>query len=334
MIDTHQTVVEHKEIVIHNLLPEPDTDDTVDSVLQGLTRRRPQISCVHFYDSLGSKLFEEITSLPEYYLTRTEKPLITDAARILAPTLSNMEIVELGSGDCSKISLLFQEIPGAQLAGLTYRPIDVSISAVEESARQLIGLFPGIAVDATITDFITQITTLPRSNRSRLFCFFGSTLGNLDREMQEEFLIDLGHAMSPGDKLLIGVDMVKSQTVLENAYNDKRGITDQFNRNVLTVVNRIAGTNFVPARFDHLAFYNEPLARIEMHLRAQSDQVVHSPHLNNALRIREGETIHTENSHKFTPQMIARLSRRAGLETHQRFTDDENWFSLFYLQKP
>jgi L-histidine N-alpha-methyltransferase len=333
MINADEIASGHADITIRNCLPEIDRLRTVDALLTGLKAPQRQISCMYFYDTVGSTIFEKITALPEYYLTRTEKPLIRQAAKQLAPCMTNLDILELGSGDCSKISLLFHGLSQAQLATLRYRPIDISLSAVEDSAKQLIAQFPGLTVDAIITDFVTQIGQLPASSRKRLYCFFGSTLGNLGQHQRERFFENLGTTMKKGDRLLLGVDMVKDRVVVEKAYNDASGLTVRFNRNILNVVNNIAKTDFDPKAYDHLAFYNEKWDRIEMHLLARRDQTITSPHLEDDMVIHRGEAIHTENSHKFTHEAVEKLARQAGLNMEACFTDSNHWFSLFQFVK-
>ncbi len=333
MINADQITSAHADITIRNFLPEIDKQRTVDALLKGLKAPQRQISCMYFYDAVGSKLFEKITASPEYYLTRTEKPLIGQSAGHLAKSLIDLDILELGSGDCSKISLLFRGLPQEQLTTLRYRPIDISRSAVEDSARQLIARFPGLTVDAIITDFVTRIGQLPTSARRRLYCFFGSTLGNLGQDQRGRFFENLGETMKKGDRLLLGVDMVKDRNIVERAYNDASGITARFNRNILNVVNHIAKTDFDPEAYQHLAFYNEQWNRIEMHLLAREDQTITSPHLESDMVIRRGEAIHTENSHKFTYDTVDNLARQAGLFMEECFTDRSRWFSLFQFAK-
>ena len=300
-----------------------------ERILASLREPHPSISSKFFYDAKGSELFERITELPEYYLTRLEIPLIREAARSLSKRLDLAEIVEIGSGDCSKISALLGEFTRDQIGRLSYRPMDISGSALRESAARLVEEFPGLRIEALIADFMKQIDHFGESRGRRLFCFFGSTLGNLLPGQQEDFFEELSGAMSPGDRLLLGVDMVKDRAVVEKAYNDDSGVTSEFNLNILDVVNRIAGTDFDPAGFRHLAFYDEAHERIEMHLEAIEAQTVSSPHLGESILIRRGERIRTEYSHKFTQRAVRRLFERAGIEVEERFTDGEGWFSLY-----
>lgn len=321
------------KISINNFLPDRDRIQEIRDVIGGLNAPQKNISSVYFYDELGSKLFEAITSLPEYYLTRTEKPLIEQASSYLAGRLGECEIVELGSGDCSKISILLRHLTTSDAISLRYIPVDISLSAVREAALTLIERFPGLCVDAIVTDFIAQLDLLPAPRGNRLFCFFGSTLGNLGPEQREEFFLSIKEAMNPWDRLLLGVDMIKDVPTTLRAYNDSQGITRKFNRNILNVVNEIAQTDFDDQKFEHVAFYNSDDHKIEMHLRAMEDLEISSPHHEHKIRLKKGETIHTEDSHKFSTSAIRQLGALADLKEERLFSDENGWFSLFLFTK-
>ncbi len=328
-----RNILAKQGIAVHNLLPEIGHERMVHQILQGLTSPEPEISSIFFYDAIGSKLFEEITMLPEYYLTRTEKELIKQASMKLGNQLKGLQIIELGSGDCSKISLLLQDVPKYNLETLSYKPVDVSFSAIENAAQRLLYLFPGLTVEGVIADFITQIDQIPMGEMDTLYCFFGSTLGNLSCRECDDFFIALGEVMNVHDQFLLGVDMVKDKGILEIAYNDSKNITAMFNRNILNVVNSILDADFNSKAYDHIAFYNEDCQRIEMHLKAMADQVISSPHLPEELTLCRGDTIHTENSHKFTRSRVGALAERAGLIPEDVFTDVNGWFSLYHFKK-
>jgi L-histidine N-alpha-methyltransferase len=319
-------------VTVDNFLLKIGTDAVVQHITEGLTSREKYISCIYFYDAVGSKLFEKITRLPEYYLARTEKSLLAQAAVHICNELKNIDIVELGSGDCSKISILLEAVPSRFLRSVRYIPVDVSQSVVEESAAILVSTFPGMSIHGVVADFMKQLDLIPKGLR-RFFCFLGSTVGNLSKKDAAGFFHNLGEAMRNEDMLLLGADMVKSKDVLEKAYNDSQGVTADFNLNILNVVNDIASTNFPPEAFEHVAFYNEELCRIEMHLKAKQDLEVTSPIINENIIIKKGETIHTENSHKFTRQHIEDFASTAGLEIQHIFTDEKKWFSLILLAK-
>ncbi|MBD3245540.1 MAG: L-histidine N(alpha)-methyltransferase [Candidatus Omnitrophica bacterium] len=318
-------------VEIRHCLREKNENRTLWSILHGLSAPQKKIPSVYFYDDTGSKLFEHITRLPEYYPNRTEKNLLKQMRQDIVGFLQQGDVIEFGSGDCSKISLLLEAVPAPRRQRIRYIPVDVSGAALRESAHAVVKRFPGIAVQGLVADF-GQFELLP-SRQDRLFCFFGSTLGNLSRDEAVEYLSSLCRVMRQGDALLLGLDMTKQKDVLERAYNDSQGVTAEFNRNILRVVNCIAGTDFDPDRFAHLAFYDETLCRIEMHLQALGDMEVRCPHVKGKLKLTEGETIHTENSHKFTPKQIARMAADAGLMIRRMYTDENRWFSLVQLTK-
>jgi L-histidine N-alpha-methyltransferase len=317
---------------VDNFLKKLGTQAVINNIIDGLTSHEKHMSCLYFYDAAGSKLFEEITRLPEYYLSRTEKRLLGEAAFYVRNKLKQIDIVELGSGDCSKISILLEAVPCQHLDSVRYVPVDVSQTAVEESVAVLVKAFPGMYVRGVVADFIHQLDMIPMGLK-RFFCFFGSTVGNLSMADARGFFRVLGDAMSEGDMLLLGMDMVKEKSILEKAYNDSKGVTAKFNLNILNVMNDIAYTNFDPTAFEHLAFYNEKFSRMEMHLKAVKDMEIKSPLIKRDIFIRKGETIHTENSHKFTMASVQALASAAGLDIEHVFCDEKKWFSLVLLTK-
>jgi L-histidine N-alpha-methyltransferase len=197
----------------------------------------------------------------------------------------------------------------------------------------LMAAFPHLAIHGIVADFTIQLDRIPNGNK-RLFCFFGSTIGNFSEEQVERFFAHLCATMNSGDRLLLGLDRVKEKKILENAYNDREGITAAFNRNILNAVNDLAETDFIPQAFSHIAFYNDADRRIEMHLEARRDMIVTSPHLDAPLIVEQGERIHTENSHKFTDASIAALAVDHGLTIEMVYTDRNRWFSLVQYIKP
>ena len=304
-----------------------------EAVLTGLKARRKYLPSKLFYDETGSWLFERITALEEYYPSRTEKSILWRHAQELMRGVREATLVEIGSGDCSKISLLLQALRPEALRTMTYVPIDVSPSAMEESRQQLRQRFGSLKVRGLVTDFLQRLDPVARY-WNKLFCFFGSTIGNLERSQAERFLARLGRMMQQGERLLLGLDMVKERAVLERAYNDVSNVTARFNKNILHVVNRTIGADFDPDLFRHCAFFNEQQRRIEMHLVATCDMSIGSPCLDRDLEIREGESIHTESSYKFTAGDIEAFARCAGLEVNAVYTDENRWFSLVdYLRR-
>ena len=320
------------QITLSNFLLHIDENLVIAKILEGLTSEQKYISSRYFYDETGSKLFEEITLLPEYYLTRTEKNILRDASFQISSELKDIDIIELGSGESSKISIFLDHIPADYMESICYLPVDVNQAVIEHSAKLLIKRFPGLKIHGVVADFETQLDMIP-AGAKRLICFFGSTLGNLSRKDARIFFSDLGKSMQSGDMILLGVDMVKNRNVLDKAYNDSQNVTAAFNRNILNSVNKIVSANFDPDSFSHVASYNDESSCIEMYLEAKRDMEVSSPYLSADIIIKEGETIHTENSHKFTAQHIHGLALAAGLDIKNIFTDEKKWFSLVQFIK-
>ena len=319
-------------IKIDNFLPEIDNKAVIDSIYSDLTSTPKSISSIYFYDVIGSKLFEEITRLPEYYLTRTERVLLNKISMDIGEKLRDVDIVEFGSGDCSKISILLDAIPEYQMESIHYIPVDVSEPVIEESAGILVNKFPGLSIHGVVVDFLKQLPLISNGNK-RLFCFLGSTLGNLTQRESLRFFSNLGEIMKPGDMFLLGVDMVKPKDILERAYNDSQNVTAEFNRNILNVINNLTGANFNTNTFKHVAFFNEQDSRIEMHLQAKYDMEITSPKFPQNIIIEKDEMIHTENSHKYTLEALQNLAKASGLMIENTISDNNNWFSLHQLYK-
>ena len=299
----------------------------VEEMLVGLMAAQKHLPCKFFYDEAGSKLFEQITRLEEYYPSWTEKSILKRHAGELMRGVEGASLVEIGSGDCSKISILLQALPRAMIKKSTYVPVDVSLSAIEESRCELQERFGSIEVFGIVADFMQQIH-LVSQHENRIFCFFGSTIGNLDRRDAVQFVAKLGKLMKAGERLLIGLDMVKDKAVLERAYNDEKDVTARFNKNILNVANKILGTDFEPEYFQHHAFFDDEKQRIEMHLVATRDMTVKSQFFERDLEIPKGQTIHTENSHKFTSYHIDEFASVSGLSVRAVYTDSNRWFTL------
>lgn len=296
-------------------------------MLNGLMAAQKYLPSKFFYDEAGSRLFEQITELEEYYPSRIEKSILKKHAGELIRRTEGISLVEIGSGDCSKISILLAALPVAMVRKSTYLPIDISLSAIEECERQLQERFDTLKVSGIVSDFMSQIHQVP-NHRNRIFCFFGSTIGNLARGDASLFVSKIGKLLNNEERLLLGLDMVKDKAVLEKAYNDEKGVTAQFNKNILNVTNKILETNFEPEYFQHHAFFKEEQQRIEMHLVATRDMIINSPFFEDDLRIQKGETIHTENSHKFLSGHIDEFASASGLSVGAVYTDSNNWFTL------
>jgi len=317
---------------ITNYLHTQKKSDTIRELLQGLLADQKYINSKYFYDANGSKLFEEITQLEEYYPTRTEKSLIRKAGSELAREFNKHRIIELGSGDHSKIALFLEAFSPLQRQMICYTPVDVSVTAIEDSTLALTQQFSKLTINGIVADFTSQLPLIP-NNESTLWCFFGSTLGNFTRQQRADFLLHLSNKMNSGDLLLLGLDNVKEKAILELAYNDKKGITAAFNKNILMHVNQQLGTTFNTDDFTHEAFFNNSKSRIEMHLKALRNMEVKVPLLPKPVFIAADETLHTENSYKFSQQQIKEIVQTYGFSLKQFFTDQQDWFSLLLLEK-
>lgn len=306
--------------------------DIARDITQGLLAKNKYIPSKYFYDTRGSKLFEDICRLPEYYPTRTEVSILKEIAPELAPTLSHKDIVELGSGADWKIRILLDAIDENCRATICYIPVDISQTAILQSSASLAELYPELDVMGIIADFTAPMFHLP-SERPKLFCFLGSTIGNLNHEQSIAFLKNIAAIMKTGDSLMIGFDMIKPVKIMEAAYNDAAGVTAEFNRNVLRVINHELGGNFDPNDFGHLAFFNPGKSRIEMHLLANCDCAVRLEVTDMNVEISRGEAIHTENSRKFTPEAIEHMASLAGLAVRDWYADPQRWFSLVIIER-
>jgi L-histidine N-alpha-methyltransferase len=294
-------------------------------VLRGLGVRPRTLPPKYFYDAAGSRLFDEITRLPEYYLTRVEDALLDTLAPALMRTLMPRDVVELGSGFSVKTRRLLDARGGSPLR---YTPVDVDETTVAASATRLLATDPALEVHAVIGDFERHLVHVPAPSGRRLVLFLGSTIGNLDPAERLALLTQVRSLLRRGDRLLLGVDLVKDTAVLEAAYNDAAGVTATFNRNILSVVNRSLGADFRPELFRHHAWYNTAAQRIEMHLVADRAQRVHVRDLGLTVDLEAGETIWTESSYKFTRASVRAMLTAAGLRLDGWHTDAGQRFAL------
>ncbi|MFC1943881.1 L-histidine N(alpha)-methyltransferase [Chloroflexota bacterium] len=314
-----------------NCLDATYSDDIARDIREGLTASQKYIPCKYLYDARGSKLFEEICLLPEYYPTRTEVAILEEIAPELMRPYIPRDLIELGSGADRKIRIMLDAAGEAVRSVMRYIPVDISESAITESSLNLIDIYPEMEIIGVIGDFTCRIEGIP-SDRPRLFCFLGGTIGNLDEQESINFLKNISTHMRGDDTLLIGFDMVKPIETVEVAYNDAQGITAEFNRNVLNVINNELGADFDPSHFDHLAFFNIDRSRIEMHLRANRDVWVRLESIGMEVEFEEDETIHTENSRKFTRGSIEHMANQAHLSIQNSYTDPKGWFSLLEMR--
>lgn len=299
-----------------------------EEVLHGLSAEPKRLPPKLLYDAEGSRLFEEITKTSEYYPTRTERGILEKyAGEIVRAAGSNITLVELGAGSATKTRALIAPLLRRQLR-LEFHPVDVSPSALKEALATLNGDYPGLRVSPIVADYSQQLPELSELPGRKLVLFIGSTIGNFEPEQARNFLQRVRASLQPGDALLLGFDMVKDARLLSAAYNDAAGVTARFNKNLLARINRELGANFDLEEFDHVAFWNRPMSRIEMHLESRVDQTVRISDLARNFHFIFRERIHTENSYKFTPRSISRLLRQSGLHLEQSWSDPKQWFSV------
>ncbi|MFD9127307.1 L-histidine N(alpha)-methyltransferase [Kitasatospora sp. NPDC059571] len=295
-------------------------------VRSGLTADPKWLPPKWFYDARGSELFEEITRLPEYYPTRAEREILTERAAEIAVLTRARTLVELGSGSSEKTRLLLDAL--RRLGTLeSYVPVDVSESALDAAGHALTAEYPGLAVHAVLSDF-TKGLGLPPGGGPRLVAFLGGTLGNFLPEERAVFLRTLREALEPGDALLLGTDLVKDPAVLVAAYDDAAGVTAEFNKNVLNVLDRELDADFDPEAFEHVALWDAEREWIEMRLRSRRAQTVKIPALDLPVHFEAGEELRTEVSAKFRRPRVAEELAAAGMQLSEWWTDAPGRFGL------
>jgi dimethylhistidine N-methyltransferase len=309
--------------------PQPSSAATAFAadVLAGLAATPKRLPAKYFYDETGSRLFERITELPEYYPTRTELRILQSSAESIARFAGpGAALIEFGSGSTVKARLLLQHMASVH----AYVPVDISADFVNGEAARLQADFPALQVLPVAADF-TGAFELPAALRAspRMGFFPGSTIGNLEPHEVTGFLRRVRRVLGRAAVFVVGVDLVKDPEVLYAAYNDSQGVTAQFNRNLLVRINRELGAGFDVSAFEHHAFYNREQRRIEMHLASLRRQKVRI--LGKCFDFRAGETIHTENSYKYTVESFAALARGAGWATGEVWTDPDRYFSVHAL---
>lgn len=295
-------------------------------LLQGLLATPAYTAPKYLYDALGSKLFEAITELPEYYPTRTEAAIFEAHAAAMAALLpGGATLVDLGAGNCEKAARLFGAVQPRR-----YVAVDISVEFLRKSLASLQAQFPALAMLGVGMDFSSSLTLPPQAGSGPRVLFYpGSSIGNFTPEQALIFLRQ-ARAASSGGGLLIGVDLVKPREVLEPAYDDALGVTAAFNRNLLSHLNRLTGADFKLTDWQHVAFFNTGKSRIEMHLQALHPLQVHWP--DGERRFAEGERIHTENSYKWRQADFAALLKTAGFAQTHVWTDERGWFAVFWAQ--
>lgn len=313
-----------------------------DAVQAGLTASPKTLPAWLFYDAQGSRLFERITFLPEYYLTRTERAIFTGYADgIVAAAMAayrrtagtqakpdaRLRLLELGAGTATKTGILLAA--AVRLQGATeYLPIDVSAEAMEEACSSIARGQSSVTVFPQVANYVTDVLQIPAHDGPTLALYIGSSIGNFSQEEAVAVLRNLRAQLRPGDSLLLGTDLVKDPAVLEAAYCDEDSVTEAFNLNLLRRLNRELGAGFDLSAFRHMAVFNKTESRIEMHLRSTRRQTVRIAAMNRTIAFEPGETIHTENSYKFTEASIRNMLDQAGFTVTETWTDEKNWFAV------
>lgn len=303
----------------------------VAAVTEGLVSRPKWLPSWLFYDAAGSRLFDQITELPEYYLTRTERSILerrADEIIALAGGNDALHLVELGAGSCDKTRTLLKAAVDRQDTVL-YEPVDVSPSALAEAQQRIETEISGVLVAPRVADYTHQFALDPPVyGHRRMVLYIGSSIGNFEPHEAAALLANVRAALASGDSLLLGVDMVKDEGVLLDAYDDAAGVTAEFNRNILVRLNRELGANFDPEAFAHRAMWNCARSRIEMHLESRIAQTVQVPGCDLTIRFSSGETIHTENSYKYRLAQVEALLTQAGFRPERTWMDDSAWFAV------
>jgi L-histidine N-alpha-methyltransferase len=312
---------------------ELDTDRHLESlateVRAGFTAAPKRIPCRFFYDEIGSQIFEEICELPEYYLTRAESEILRDRGEEIARRFAQpISLVELGSGSSTKTRLLIEALL-EEHGSLFYVPVDISPSVLEASAPQLLDDYKGLEIRAIAAEYQDALHRIHSDDRhAKLVLWLGSSIGNLDRSGAEQFISSLRAELDPQDRLLLGIDLRKDREVLENAYDDSRGVTARFNQNLLERINRELGGHFETGSFDFQATYDEVEGKVVSELRSRRDQTVRIDDLDLEVEFAADETIHTENSFKYSRAEIDSMARRTGFAIEEYWLDTGRQYSV------
>jgi len=309
-------------------VPGAAPTDFSQAIEDGLSSNPKSLPTRFLYDTRGSHLFEVITELPEYYLTRAERQILELYADEMVVGLGeNAMLVEFGSGSSVKTQLLIQAFLKVQ-PNLSYVPVDISADFLQSSAQRLLGKYPELSVLALGGEYFDVAANLPSHGGPRLILFMGSNIGNLTHEESAEFLTKIRSGMTDEDRILIGFDLIKDRKVIEEAYDDHQGVTAEFNRNLLQRVNEQLGADFNLLQFRHEAPYDPIEDRIEMRLISCVDQVVSVAGLGRRFHFAEGEAIHTEWSHKYSLESIDKIVQAAGLKRGKTWQDPLSQFSV------
>jgi L-histidine N-alpha-methyltransferase len=324
---TPETPVVVDSIRIDSHLDGADERSLADDVLDGLTRPFKELPPKHFYDARGAELFDRICELPEYYPTRAERAILEARAQEIAELTGAVELVELGSGTAAKTRVLLDALHSVGTLE-RYVPVDVTESMVRDCAEELTSEYPGLRVHGVIGDFERHLQHVPAAEGPRIVAFLGGTIGNFPPGSRRRVLREVARLLGPGDHLLMGTDLVKDPLVLEAAYDDSQGVTAEFNRNVLLVLNRELRADFDPEDFDHVALFDREHEWIEMRLRARRELDTHVRDLDLPVHFDAGEELRTEISAKFTPERVRGDLAAAGMEQVLWLTDPGEQFAL------
>ncbi|KAA9327129.1 L-histidine N(alpha)-methyltransferase [Hymenobacter busanensis] len=309
----------------------PDTQALQEHVRSGLTRTPKTLSSMYFYDEVGSRLFQQIMQLPEYYPTRTEFGLMTEHRHAIAAALMPangvpLHLLELGAGDGLKTKILLRELLSQQ-ANFTYAPVDISPSALDELRQSLEQELPELRVQPLTAEYTAALPTLREQPGRKAVLFLGSNIGNFLPADRLQFLRQLAQPLAPDDRLFVGFDLRKDPRVIQAAYDDAQGVTAAFNLNLLHRLNRELGADFQVDQWQHFAQYNPLDGAMRSFLVSRRAQQVHVAALGQSFAFEAWEAIHTENSYKFTLPQIEALAAEAGLQVLEVFTDEQAWFA-------
>jgi L-histidine Nalpha-methyltransferase len=316
------------DFAFHDLAP--GQENFRDAVLGGLAGTPRALPCKFFYDARGSELFEEITKVPEYYLTRTELSILEEfTGEIAAQIGPHARLIELGSGASRKVRLLLQ----ALARPVAYVPVDISGEHLREAAGQLAADFPDLPVIAVCADYTRpfQLPEMPGPAGKKVGFFPGSTIGNFEPEAVVRFLRNCAELLGPGGEMLIGADLKKEPEILDAAYNDRAGMNAAFNLNLLERINRELGGTLDLGKFEHLAFYNEDERRMELYIKSLGDQTAMIA--GHSFNFGKDERIHTENSYKYPRDEFHALAARAGFQPVRTWTDKNELFCVYYFRQ-
>ena len=328
-------------MLIHNNERSIINNDFAKDVESGLSDKQKHISPKFFYDKKGSKLFEEICKQPEYYLNRIESQILKNSVNKILDIMGDEEIslVELGNGNSLKTRILLGPML-ARLKNVSYFPIDVSLKMLKISISDLFSEYAKLKIYGVCSDYVTglvRINEFIKSNKSvpkkKFIIFLGSSIGNFDPKEALIFLRSIVRYVKKDDLLLIGVDLEKDKSTLDRAYNDKNGVTAKFNLNVLSRINKELDGEFKVSNYEHSSFYNTNKHRIEMHLISKVDQQVRIRAIGKIFHFKKGETIHTENSYKYSPRRLNNLVEMSGLQVVENFVDPNKQYTLVLLKK-